>query len=737
MRTCLKSRIAPSLLNAARLVRGLHRQQNGVTVGVCILAAVAALVSTRTLRAQPAGYSEVFSFNVRFTSAEIKSLPVPVLRISCQLGGPLGDATVSLNLTQSPVQGWIGEAIVTSPGGSFSSTLRPPEPCAETFVTVRSVAGIRVPVQENVEGTQVGGAVQECPVQGCLGQPLRTISVMCSWTGTNCSALGLHVREVLGVGLPPLLIGQREYSVLGSFEREEPVDLRVVSILPVQVVFGADLVRGKSTAFEVTLGATSLSPLPAAVGLNLTFEGKTYSQSVGKDKFVGGAELFEAKVFVNPTPKIRPASKGLATVFVEVDPERLVAEVNEGDNTRELEIKVMETVPLKVAHFAVKGCLPFGGCYGPPTEIDDSVKIGNDFIQATYPVAAYSGPLVPVGFFGNPLPLVGLVPDLLSLAVWGELANIAADATIGIVPRDYFPFHTKGDATGFAFSGFPAGLVVEGHWSTAAHELGHVYGLAPAPEEEEYDEVFPGRSASGYFVDGNILVEQSICFMGTSPDHPGFLDRWIDAGHYVQLQHELRAFPDPELLLVTGLLHSSGRLELQPWYFRPEGRITQSRPGDGVVRVRDASGQILAEVTFPISFTAFVEPFGAQPTDIVPLFIKVPYPDGATSIEILHANQVLARVSPAIKLLHDAINAIPGSGFNQTPTQLRQALHNRVGAIERMLAEGAMVGGQHALIALRSTLVEWLREGYMTVVPTELTKNEILRVVDEVIEHIH
>jgi len=39
-------------------------------------------------------------------------------------------------------------------------------------------------------------------------------------------------------------------------------------------------------------------------------------------------------------------------------------------------------------------------------------------------------------------------------------------------------------------------------------------------------------------------------------------------------------------------------------------------------------------------------------------------------------------------LLHDAADSIPDYGFINSPEQLRKALHNKIDAVENMLAAG-------------------------------------------------
>lgn len=213
---------------------------------------------------------------------------------------------------------------------------------------------------------------------------------------------------------------------------------------------------------------------------------------------------------------------------------------------------------------------------------------------------------------------------------------------------------------------------------------------------------------------------------------------WIDNADYVHLFQQFRTAPtDPEVVLVAALLHSDGTVTFRPWYFLPSGTADQSVPGNYAVRVLDNAGQTLAELTLPISFTIHVEPLGIQPTDTVPLLVAIPYGNTAATIEIMREGQVLTTVSTTSKLLQDAIDAIPDFGFIMAPSQRRNALHNKVNAIEHMLTVGNTMGAQQALVSdVRPTVERWLVDGYIKTQPVQLEKNEVLAVIDAMIERV-
>jgi hypothetical protein len=438
-----------------------------------------------------------------------------------------------------------------------------------------------------------------------------------------------------------------------------------------------------------------------------------------------------------------PAIIGDCALVVAVDPSNTLPESNEANNTKSITADVKMTRPFLAAYIATNDCFPFGGCYDTLSEYNQTVSKSNEFIEVTYPISIYSGTSLGPQYLGDPIKCIGVDDDILSIGLWGLLSGF--EKAIGVVPQNYFDYHTisflprcdLSGVVGITYCNFRGGLITEGYWTAAAHEFGHMYGLACAQEEYNANPLLGGNPASGFWVSRKTPVNNSVCFMGNGPLRT-IETRWVDTPDYEHLFRKFRTIPnDPEILVVTALLHSDGSVELRPWFFLQNGEASESLPGNYAVRVLDSAGQILAEVSLPVDFTMLVEPVGIRNTDTVPLLVTVPYPGTAAMVEIVANGQVLTAVSSTTKVLHDAIDAIPDFGFDQTPDQRRQALHHMIDAIEQMLAVGNNTGALRALVNdVRPNIERWLVDGYAKTQPVQLEKSEVLAVVDAMIERV-
>jgi len=528
-------------------------------------------------------------------------------------------------------------------------------------------------------------------------------------------------------------------------------DLTITSVRPVQVVYDVDLVLGKNVAFEVTVHVDNREALPLSpIPIELVFEGVSYPQTITKKDFgFTHTTGFEAIVYVNPAPRISPSSVGPHSVIARVNLDSLISipESNRNNNELVSTVQVKQGVSLNLLFVPIPTCSLPPCPYGPLQEQPQTtVDEGSKFVRATYPLSeeGLSPKLSRNSYAGSPLALLGMALDIRRIGTWARLeAPNSKQKAIGIVPQNYFEYHVPflPGTLGMTFYGCcNAALVVEGAWTAVAHELGHLEGLQVRPEKEEY-ELNPngiGNPTTGFWVDGNLPISFAYCFMGTEEIHEKLesLSRWVDAPHYTQLFANLPT-KDPEVLLLTALLHKDGTVDLGPLYDIPNGLATEALPGDYAVRVLNASGQILAQTTFPVSFTMQAEPHGAQPVDVVPLVITVPYSKTAAAIEILRTGQILTRVSPISKTLADAIEAIPDFGFVRDPEELRAALLNKAKAIDKMLSVGANNGAYHAIFHdLRPKIQLWLVDGYTKTAPDQLEKSEVLFVIDGVLNRI-
>jgi hypothetical protein len=513
---------------------------------------------------------------------------------------------------------------------------------------------------------------------------------------------------------------------------DQDVDLSIGpgadAVRVVQVVFNSDinkdgvvdLVANKPAVVLVKVKATSVKPddtrtfnVRAQIGAQEAFSDDVALTDIPAD----GKDI---EVYFTPT------ATGQVTVEVKVDAEDTIAEKQEDNNSNSSQLDVKRTRDLRIAYLRVEDCLPLGGCYGPLLDVSATVNGFNEFNSATFPVANYVGTLLPQSYRGGAI--LGLLDDILSVATWGRLFDPSSDRTIGIVPRDYFVFHLQPQTKGISLWPFPGGLVTEGALTASAHELGHTFGIS----EEEYDTYPPyGGLANGFWVSRKARVDNSICFMGTNDIGP--IARWIDNRHYEHLFRNRLVVPDdPQVMLVAGVIHRDGRVDLRPTYFLPNGLATESQAGDYGVRVIDGRGQTLTEIAMPVEFIMHVDPGGIQEVDAVPFLVTIPYPDTAAKIEIVGPQGVvLAKISASTQVLIDAIKAVPDFGFRDLPSQRRRALLDKAIGIDRAVAAGGTRGAvQNLVYDFRQNVWAWLSDGYSKTEPVQLQKEEVLALID-------
>ena len=84
------------------------------------------------------------------------------------------------------------------------------------------------------------------------------------------------------------------------------------------------------------------------------------------------------------------------------------------------------------------------------------------------------------------------------------------------------------------------------------------------------------------------------------------------------------------------------------------------------------------------------------------------------------------------KLLFDAVQSVPDSAFDQSPSERRNALLNKISALDAQLTTVDLVGARNRLQNdIRKHLDDWLVDGYSIQTPLQYTKPAILELVDE------
>ncbi|MBU4341862.1 MAG: hypothetical protein KJ928_04645 [Candidatus Altiarchaeota archaeon] len=453
-----------------------------------------------------------------------------------------------------------------------------------------------------------------------------------------------------------------------------------------------------------------------------------------------------------------PELSGDKTIYVEIDPDDEIEETDETNNEMSLEVSVKDTKPFSVGYVKV---MPFPFTYSVPDddEFSETVYQGGRYIKATFPVAED-------GFFnegrldyiGHPTRGTGLIYDLIGLAFLNKLLGID-DRVIGIVSRDYFTYHfiESGIGVGIKNSN-DAVLVKDGHWMLGSHELGHTYGLRLSPSifvsGEEYDTNPPGNPATGFWIEEKKFINDAICIMGTGSysDHQEigeyrsiifndvFYDyedgTWIDKEDYEHLFREFRSIgEDPEILLIGALVYKNGTIDLKNMYWLENRTIDEDPlPGNYSIQFLNAEDELINTVSFSVSFELYGEPDIVIETNVSGFVFPVYYPEDTSKILIQLNNETLLEVNPNIKLIRDAINLIPDHGFKKNPSQRRNALLNKIEAIEQMTLENNYDEAIDKLENdVKDKIDKWLVDDYEVEDPLQITKDQILDLIDEII----
>jgi 6-phosphogluconolactonase (cycloisomerase 2 family) len=566
-------------------------------------------------------------------------------------------------------------------------------------------------------------------------------------------------------------------------------DLFITKIEPIQVVFEPDvnndgvldLVAKKRAAVLVSLRIDYFGALRDndAVRLDMTFAGEATSRTLTTaqilsadpvfDKHQQGSSLVVEKIDLY----VNPATAGNRVIVVSgklVDSSGVdIPESTAGPKLMARNATVKETNSLVLAYVSILRCIRADACYGPfkstpeenletfTTRVARTISEGSKFIYGTYPVPD-SSPSSPAsaGKFSDgssvscPLGfdcVINVITDALSVFKLGKRLVPNADRVIGIVPSDYFSYHGIG-AVGISTPLSGGVLVRRDHLTTAAHEVGHTFGLHRFLEEYTLNP--PGNKARGFWAnfatDRGIRVDNAICFMGDTPDEcpsatgtcdASQFDNWIDDQDFQSLFQTLRATSDPPILLIDGMFRKDGSIELGKWYWLPEGKPTLPPPGRDVIQVRDFVDAVIGETSFDTDFLVHVDPIGVRETDVAPFALALPFPKSAATLTIQREGTVLLRVNLFTKLLQDAVELIPDLGFVQNPSERRKALHNKIDALDTILNRRDFNAARNKLVNdIRQKLQEWLLPDYPVASKLQLTRIEIVQLVDDLISRL-
>jgi hypothetical protein len=123
---------------------------------------------------------------------------------------------------------------------------------------------------------------------------------------------------------------------------------------------------------------------------------------------------------------------------------------------------------------------------------------------------------------------------------------------------------------------------------------------------------------------------------------------------------------------------------------------------------------------------------GVVEADSAGFVVAIPYPNEAETLRITHNGQVLGSINPNSSLLRTAVEYIPKESFIGPSDQRRKALYNKINEFEAILDAGYIQDAYNKLTKdIRDKVNKWLND-YSKENPGQLTKTEILELIDEI-----
>ena len=297
--------------------------------------------------------------------------------------------------------------------------------------------------------------------------------------------------------------------------------------------------------------------------------------------------------------------------------------------------EVFETSPLKISYYNLyrtsrKGPVDYG-VIPDTTEFETKTT---EFIEASFPVAeVIVDPVENKGIAGSKPsrkdPFAGMINDAIAAAQDAQLRLGGNAIGVAIGPmepgfKDYFEFQGFPGAAGISFGPAVKGVIVlDGYWTSVAHEIAHTFGLYwGEPEQYQVSPVL-GANASGVWVNkvdpvfGTVNEwSTGLDIMGVGPDRT-LDDTWINKDSYEELFSQLVKVPDdPEILFVSGVINQTadGSKYVNAsfdWIWIPSGypSILETTEDEYSLRFYDENGEIVGRrVYFDAPFSFNIHP---------------------------------------------------------------------------------------------------------------------------------
>jgi hypothetical protein len=585
-------------------------------------------------------------------------------------------------------------------------------------------------------------------------------------------------------------------------------DLWISEVKPVQVVWDADinndgkidLVAQKQTAIvaNITIDNPSALDQKKEIPVRFIYDGQikeTLSPTV-EDITNHGLKNYGLINFTSFPPTI----KGDHEVLVIVDPENIIPESNDTNNTHSQKVTVKEVNDLQIVYIPITNPEQSSISQFSPLDMNKyqlTAENSNKFIQATFPLGINNFfPLIkndarPAHSFDNQN-IYSILSSMQSDAKTVKELGVKTKSPykfnryVGIVPPDYFSAHKKADGSGVTYQGidfrgiWSASLATEGQYTTVAHEIGHTFNLHV--RLEEYDNpiykftsptgnIARGKAANGFDVTdlydkgdkginnqymwyseslSNPFNANGLCMMGVSGEGRNTfywynnekpserLPIWICREDYIDLFKKLRTNPsDPELLYVSGTFSEDGTFSLDSTYWIESGYPDEMESsGDYSIVLSDKDKQIISTTPFPDPYEAIIEPGGIVKLETGVIAFTIPYPREVATVQLTHSGEVISEFNPHEQLLNDSFKAIPDSAFGADSAQRKAEVQIDINEINTLIEQHNILGARNKLEQVKVKLEDWLVDGYQIEDPLQLTKTEVIEVIDNILARL-
>jgi hypothetical protein len=240
------------------------------------------------------------------------------------------------------------------------------------------------------------------------------------------------------------------------------------------------------------------------------------------------------------------------------------------------------------------------------------------------------------------------------------------------------------------------------------------------------------------------------------------LSNWMDILTYPAIFRALQGpASDPQVLLVSGILTSSGQFQSASYDYIKNGTASVgSSTGDFSISVLDSTGTTLYQVTEQPQFSLFLDPLpgvvadnvttGQVPVNSIPVTLSLPYSANASQVEIIFQKKTIASVSPNSQLLITSIEGIPSTSFKRDPDGSEKILLAQAENIDKQLMQCQKETAAHegdaqiscingailSTLGLRQEIDLLLNSSTITSNPLQVTKLQVLATVDSVVLHL-